>query len=533
MLVLYALAIVAGDLNQDEGWYLYAGRLAHEGLHPFRDFASTQGPLMAYVYALAYPLIEAWGVVGGRLFTALMGVLGILLAARLAARLAETVGERGAGDSAALLAVGLLGLNLYHVYFTSLVKTYGLAGLLTVLGFLALERALRAADRSAGGRLAAFGAGSLAAGCFALAAGTRLSAGILLPAVWLPLAAVWWRGGGQWNGLAAVLAGMLIGGGAMLTAVYLPFLLTAPSALSFGLLEYHAGRQVGGVPLLLAYKAGFVLRLSASYFPVLVIGALGLAGWVVAGRGAVPAVPPPRLSLPRRCLPLAMAGGAAGVTAIHLAAPFPYDDYQVFVMPCIVLLAVVPAAVRWRRLVPSDGRRAVLLAGALFLMMVHSASSPLLQAWVTAGRDRIWWPLRTETPLQGLRRAAAAIPGAGAGVLLTQDTYLAVEAGMRVPPGMELGPFCFFPDLDDETAGRHRVLNESLLSALMHGGTYPVAAVSGYGMAIRAPHILPVEEAMKRRLEDALHSRYELVGQMESFGQGDTTLRIYKRRTEP
>ncbi len=68
--LFYAFAILAGDLNQDEGWYLYAGRLTYEGLHPFRDFASTQGPVMAYVYALAYPLTRILGVAGGRVFTA-------------------------------------------------------------------------------------------------------------------------------------------------------------------------------------------------------------------------------------------------------------------------------------------------------------------------------------------------------------------------------------------------------------------------------------------------------------------------------
>jgi len=531
---MYVVAILLGDVNQDEGWYLYASRLVHEGKHPFLDFASTQGPVMAYVYGLAYPLTAALGVAGGRVFTAVLGGMTILLASLLAARIAFRSGGRPAAGLAALLAGGLLGLDLYHVYFTSLVKTYGLAGLLTVLGFLGLERALMAAERrDAAGGVRAFAFGAAAAGFFAVAAGTRLSAGVLLPGVWLPLAVMHLRGDGHRNGgLLPVLAGMLAGGTAALTAVYLPFFLAAPESLAFGLLEYHAGRQVGGVAVLLAYKAGFLLRLAAAYFPAFVLGALGLAGQLCAGKGGGP-------PLVDRRLALAMAGGVAAVTAVHMAAPFPYDDYQVFVMPCLIALAAVPVAVLPSRLGLTSRQRSALAAGALALMLVHSASSPLLQSWVTAGRDRIWWPLRTESPLQGLRRAAAAVRDAAGSaddgandLLLTQDTYLAVEARMRVPEGMELGPFCFFPGLDDRMAARYHVLNESRLVALIGSRAAAVAAFSGYGLAIRAPEVTALDEETAGRLENSLLSHYAPLMRMENFGQGETTLRILKRRSD-
>ncbi len=57
-LVVYAVALWFGEVNQDEGWYLYAGRLVAQGKRPFLDFASTQGPVMAYVYALAQPFVR-------------------------------------------------------------------------------------------------------------------------------------------------------------------------------------------------------------------------------------------------------------------------------------------------------------------------------------------------------------------------------------------------------------------------------------------------------------------------------------------
>ncbi|NLB56843.1 MAG: hypothetical protein GX811_13975, partial [Lentisphaerae bacterium] len=51
--VLLALNIYLGDLNQDEGWYLYAADKVVAGEMPYKDFAYTQGPVMPYVYALA------------------------------------------------------------------------------------------------------------------------------------------------------------------------------------------------------------------------------------------------------------------------------------------------------------------------------------------------------------------------------------------------------------------------------------------------------------------------------------------------
>ncbi len=532
--VLYALAIWFGALNQDEGWYLYAGRLVHEGRHPFRDFASTQGPVMAYLYSLAWPLVRVTGVAGGRLFTALLGSLTIALTAWLAYRIAgdaekaDDTPSHPDGAVAALLAAGLLGLNLYHVYFTSLVKTYGATGLLTVLGFCGLAGALRH-SRHAGRAKRTFLLASLAAAAFGIAAGTRFSAGILLPAAWLPLAVDWWRADTTTRRrLLPLLTGMLTGGTLALAAVYGPFLFGAPDALVFGLLDYHAAREIGSTPVMLAYKAGFLLRLCTFYFPLLVIGALGLAGWLHQ-RGHDRATPP---TAPR--LPLLLGCGLTAVTLVHLAAPFPYDDYQVFIMPCAVLLAVPPAARLLRCLPLTPSGRLAVVTGTLALLLAHSLSSPLLQTWLVDGRNRIWWPLKSRTALQGLREAASAVRSLGGGeaggkVLLTQDTYLAVEAGWHVPDGMELGPFCFFPGLGDEEAARLHVLNETgYLDRIANGGA-DVAAFSDWGLAIRSPGIVPVETNQMRRLEQALRAQYTPVTRIDGFGQGETPLRVMRR----
>ncbi|HPB11670.1 MAG TPA: hypothetical protein PLT74_10450, partial [Kiritimatiellia bacterium] len=60
-LALYAAAVWFGNLNQDEGWYLYAARAVADGRLTYRDFFFTQGPVMPYLYGLFAPLWSPHG----------------------------------------------------------------------------------------------------------------------------------------------------------------------------------------------------------------------------------------------------------------------------------------------------------------------------------------------------------------------------------------------------------------------------------------------------------------------------------------
>ncbi|MGQ9662293.1 MAG: hypothetical protein ACUVWX_08165, partial [Kiritimatiellia bacterium] len=324
-LLLWAANLFFGEINQDEGIYLYAAREVTRGRLPFIDFASTQGPVMAFAYAAAYPLVKLWGVGGGRLFTAALGFAGCAIAALLARRIAR----EGNRDSAALIGFILAGVNVYQSYFTVVVKTYALAGLLLTAAFLALSFC-----EGRRGGLAAFGAGALSA----LAAGTRLSAVVAMPVIfiWLLLSS-----GRQARSVKKPLVGSHVhpaawfatGCAATLLVIFLPFALRAPEALYFGLVEYHAGRSAGGVLPALAYKAGFISRVVQAYF--VAIGLFLFYCLRIAWFKVIPRPPAPsevgtgaggRLTLPIWIT-------VAAITAIHLLAPFPYDDYQVIVFP--------------------------------------------------------------------------------------------------------------------------------------------------------------------------------------------------------
>ena len=514
---LGAANLFLGDLNQDEGWYLYAARLVAHGQVPYADFATTQGPVLPYVYALADPLVCMWGVAGGRLFTFLLGLLCSIAAAALAARLAPA----GTRAGAALVAFALIGVNVYQSYFFTIVKTYALAGLLLTLGFLCLVSACRKRSLVQG----------LLSGLFLMfAAGTRLSAGAVLPVVFLGLFVSWRREG---RGMGSVLGGFCLG--AMLGGIvqFVPFLVKAPQGLWFALVEYHAGRETGGLVKQLAYKAGFVSRVVYAYLPAV---CMGVAAWFY-GRacGAVAA------GGPDRSVTVWLWSAVGAVTLLHFLAPFPYDDYQAMVFP---LFAAAVAVALARRVVgpqaeargpgSPDGQAApggwpAWLLGTVVLVCVLSAfSSPLNQAWVVGRRDRIWWPLKKQTPLAALRETAAFVrsiakPG---DVLLTQDPYLAVEAGLAVPVGMELGPFCYFPEWSEQKARACRVLNREMLLHVLETCPSPVAAFSGYGLAIRSPGVSELTKAEQSELWQALLSRYRTVRVVEDFGQAATTLKL-------
>ncbi|NQU41462.1 MAG: hypothetical protein HQ523_16055 [Lentisphaerae bacterium] len=504
-LLLSALNLWFGELNQDEGWYLYSARLIADGQRPFVDFASTQGPVMSYVYALLWAPLQSFGLAGGRLVTTLMGWTAALLAARLAWRLG---GEKGIDKgTAALLTFTLIGVNIYHAYFTTVVKTYALGSLLVVGAFLALT-----ADATSRPRR---GWTALAGLLLALAAGTRASLVMLLPLVffWLLWASYCQRRpAAPWSFAA--------GAGITMLLIFLPFLLAAPQALWFGMVEYHAGRETGGLVTTLVYKAAFLLRTVRAYF--VGVALLTTALLVRAGRGDCKTVPLRGTTVPL----LVLAVGV--VTLVHLLAPVPYDDYQAIIFP---LFAVVAAIGATRAL----GRSARLPLVVLLLALLAAFSSPRCQDLFAAPRDRIWWPMRTQSPLAQLRDTAAILhDGAGAeGLILTQDTYLAVEAGLAVPAGMEMGPFCYYPDWPRERAEACHVLNREMLTELLATTPAEVAAFSEYGLSIASPSIQPVPDDEVARLRALLATRYAPTATIPAFGQAQTGLTLYKLNHVP
>ncbi|MBR2839464.1 MAG: hypothetical protein IKE55_11805 [Kiritimatiellae bacterium] len=488
--VLGAAAVWMGGLNQDEGWYLYAANLVAEGKMPYRDFFFTQGPMLPIVYSAFAWAWKSFGMLGARVFTLAIGAFGILLAAVLARRLAPE-GRRG---EAAVATALLLGSNLYHLYFVTIPKTYALAALFVMAGFLFIDMAQAAWNRSRGGFIWAFVSGL----SLAFAAGTRISLGAILCVVgtFLLVAAVRGR---EWR----VFAGFVAGGFGGLALVYGPFVVS--DGAREGLLAaqaYHTAREGGGHAF--TWIVGSLSRLVRWYLPVFVV--LGLGYFRIGpSHRIVPARMPTAMS---RTLWMAFLSFLA-VFFVQMKAPFPYEDYQVPIMGLLAVFAVV------MYLCVSEMPLPLVALGMTWAL---SFGSPLLEKWSTNGQDRFWSLKKDKYELAQLRDVAKRIEklDPGGKELFTQDVYLAIETDRRVPKGFEMGPFAMLSDADIAKAVAETEM--------------PVAALSGYTFAIEPPAC--TERPLDRQMEywEILKRRYELVESIEAFGQNATTLLILKRK---
>ena len=485
--VLGAAAVWLGGLNQDEGWYLYAANLVAEGKVLYRDFFYTQGPGMPSFYRAFTWIWGTWGLLGARIFTLMLGAVGICLATGLARSLAPE-GRKG---EAALVTFLLLGCNLYHLYYVAIPKTYALASVWVMAGLCLLS----------------FGRGSFSLICVGLAlanaAGTRISLGAILCVVglWLLLSKRW-----------KDLLWLCIGGFCGLAGVYLPYLCD-PGARA-GLLaaqQYHAAR--GGFDLV--WAVGSLSRLVRWYLPVFIVLGLGVAGSIKSSGTA---------GTPRTAGTGVLIWGFLAVFAVQMLAPFPYEDYQVPIMGLLAVYAAVNfvscgMASEHRSIGASEQVWRVLLV--LGLCFANSFGSPLLEKWMTNGQDRFWSLKKEKCELAQLRDVAKRIEAQDPGgkTLLTQDLYLAIETNRRVPKGLEMGPFAMLTDEEWK-----KLLTE----------TAPVeckiAALSGYAFAVEPPACN--ERSIEKQMEywTLLKQDYKLVDREEVFGQNATTLLILNRK---
>ncbi len=484
-----AFAVWWGAVNQDEGWYLYASRLVGEGKLPYRDYFFTQGPVLPFLYSV----LPIHGLLSGRIVTLCFSAAATLMAVAFARRLVPR-DRRGA---VSLAVFSLLACNFYHVYFTTIPKTYAVGALFVMAGFLLLAR----------------GWNFPAAVSFAFASGTRISLVLILGVVGVWLLVTGFRSlRWLWFGLGGVLGLFLVYGMFALDPPSLKGLLAAQA--------YHAGR--GGFDPFFA--VGAVSRLARGY---LALGAVLFAAFAFWGRGdEAPAQGSDEDSRWRAHL-MWMAGlSFAAVFLLQMSAPFPYDDYEVPIMPILVVLVSVlfvegtarfGAAAKWFPVLAS---------------CLCSFGSPLIQDWMTNGQDRFWSLKKDRSELAQMRDVAQRLEALDPGgkMLLTQDLYLAVEMGRKVPDGLEMGPFSYFPEMSTEEAESLHVMNGERLERLLDSAPCKLAAFSGYGFAIEVPKGTRTPVETVRKFSDRLRRKYDRIGLERNFGQNHTWLEMFRRK---
>ena len=264
---LAAANVWFGPLNQDEGWYLLAAQNVSRGMVPYRDFLYTQGPVLPFVYGAFADNWSPGGVLGGRILTALLGLLAALFFSVCAGCLARRR-DPAAEWPAFVLSFLLLSLSPDWSYFTAIPKTYALGAFFLSFGFLfatGLELALKSIPRRAPFTAAFSGV------CFALAAATRATLCLAAVPVWIALIVAARRDRARrfdWLWFA-------VGCAAALAFAYAPFLLEYPDNFLFSQ-TYHTARAAAPLGEWLVLRAGFLCFLAQGY-PALIAAAAILA----------------------------------------------------------------------------------------------------------------------------------------------------------------------------------------------------------------------------------------------------------------
>ncbi len=491
-LLLAALAVVQGRINHDEGWYLYAAQRVLVGELPYRDFAYFQAPLLPFVHAPAQQLFGP-GVAVGRLTSFALSVGTVALGARLA--------FSHGGRLAALFFLGILCLTPQQLWAFTTTRTEPLVAFWLMLGaFLLLARPVSA--RASAAALAAT----------VLAAGTRISAlpAALLVGVWVALRH-------RHSGRDLVLAfgpGLLVGlalAGLALAASFDAAYFNVITAQAQRHAQLHEAEAMGLWSQLEARLRGLhELHTAFGIVPMLaLIGTFSApAAWLALRRD------PARAALP---------GAASALAALALAAYLPnlapravHSLYFTSTYPLFLVLVAWGIGELHRRASPS-GRRALLAALAALLTA---------QAVGCGAQIRRHASLH-EPDLAELREVSAYLasvvpPG---GTLVTMESTLAVEGGLRIAPGWEMDIFSYFPRRSEAEAARRHVLSKDAVQRSLRDPTVDAVVLSDHSLGVLAGRgqrgYRYYEALSEERLRAVLPGleRYRLARVFPNFGQ--------------
>jgi len=491
ILGLCGLAFVrGGHVQSDEGWYLTAAREVFEGRLPYRDFMYTQGPLHPYVYGLAQRLS------GSGLLAARATSWAFFLAA---VALAALVARRFGGHLAALLALALIGSAPMTFWVWMLPLTHASAGFFLVLGIYLLTHPSNDVRREAGGLLA-----------LALGSAIRVS---LVGA--LACAVVWigWRR--RSRAALAVAASFAL---ALLVLLVGPFAFASPENFRFAVWGYHALRtqEFSPSPMPVSAvawwqgKGRFLLELARN-FSVLVLA--GLIAILIARR---------RLAVhggSDRGAPRGLAFIAAVVIVTASISMIPHPVHVTYagilVPPASVLCGVALAGA----LAGPRSRWATRVAWALVGCLA-------IAAWAYArGLD--------PSELARVRQAAVAIDRAlPPGPILTFHNTITAENGRRLLPGLEMGPFAFWPHMADEDAARRRVVNTAKLCGMLESREAVAVIVTKLesGLSRLPCRGEPFGSVLAREYVEVPSLRVPGYGQYGAPKDGGDVLYVFQRR---
>ncbi len=400
--------------NSDEGFYAYVSQEVMHGRVPYRDFAYTQTPLLPYLQG-AVMSVTGFGMREQRWINAAGGLAAMLLAVFLWRR-------RGLDwlHCTALVVVWSLCVSL--VYYTVIGKTYAWAGLWLVVAAAAL--CIR--DRPWTTLTLVSIAGVMAVGC-------RLTTAPAVFILWLGLVV---------TQRTRISSQMLIALPLLTALVALaPFVAADPRNAYFWTMQYHL---LSALP---AQRLG-IFWLSIGIAPVVAV--LGAVGSIAALRN---------LREPGSWIVLA---GAIG-WVVAVVGPGVYADYAA---PCFPLVLT--------------GAGCLLAQLRLTESRVAQGLPLLLAALALGGLFLKREDYFLDGYLDAVDHTAAFVQAHTQpnDPILTPMPEIAVSAGRKILPGLELGKFGLTVEMDDATASRRHILTLGQLTQAIESHAAPVIVLS-------------------------------------------------------
>jgi len=440
LLALYALLgwyfVRYGTINHDEGWYLYAAKLVYEGKRPYVDFAYFQCPLLPYIYGFPQKVFGG-GILIGRLTSFVLGLVTVLLAAKLARRLA--------GDMAAVLAFAICCTTAIFFWVFSTTRT---EPLVTALAMISLYFLLTGGKEP----LASF----LASSAMVWAAATRVSC---LPAAACVFVFALYKNRAHRAKAALIFLLILL---QIVILLGLPLMRSSEHVLfnvfTSQLQRHSQLKEAPALPPLVFWRHRLVEMLAylGWYYPALFQAAITVGIFVLLQLGMRGL----QCTLQQKGHYLALLGVAIVLYLPNVAVP---ENFQaVYFVPSACALAVLVSCAladlyyRFSQTATAH----LVLASTLSLLILQSVFLTGLKSYYTSSSA----PLQ-ESELVA-RHVASLVPPHKQ--IATFDTYVALEANRTVAHGLEMDMFAFFPRFSDEEAQRYHVVNDHLFAQILH-----------------------------------------------------------------
>jgi hypothetical protein len=495
--------IFLGQVNADEGWYLYASKLVYTGQHPYQDFAFTQTPLLPYIYGIAQNLF-AQSLYLGRITSVIFSAAAFTFSLSIA--------RNYGGSIAAGLTALLWGTFTYGIYFQSITKTQALVTFFFTLAIYVLSANLKQNLKAI-----------LLTIVVVLAALTRLSALFFaLPFLIYALSTA-----------NIKTKGAIIAIGFLALFWVLTLALPDTAAAEWGLLTHHVS-QWGDIPLV--ERIGQILGLRTLQF--LVAFPLYTLLWLTLFLMAYKRIyatrrPSEGAAGPRKfqIMPVASIKTHAqryfviliATTALLLFAVPNWISgrfYQEYFVP-LIFVSLPIISIAYTRLIPHQGQYAKAFMNLALLTTVVSG--------VTYGGFYFIDISGGNAPIKEIRRVSTIIVENSTPsdeLFVLEGLSLAIESQRSVMPNMTMAQFSFY-DTDTETANQLHLVNAQIILSTIEDGRPKIVILTDLDW------LLLQDTAYYEEIGVALAEKYRLIHSAEKFGQHSNHVDVYMRREGP